>query len=245
MATTAVYLDRRLTSVYLLWYLLKNTAEDVVAYQFNLPRRTLASDYAIAPSGADSTKIDSIAQSLQSVRSFTYEKLDISSYEPRWTSIPDFELIHKASITSTINKVALPYTVEMKDISSTQMLKAHAAVLNKEQRAGLSMVYPLVTASKGLIDATIETPAAVLAEVELEDPLVIISVAKRKDLLASGKTRSEIFAAESSIYSGSHPRYGVEPDGTWFVDGDSLFGVVVGPKTTFLAGYPYYSYLTK
>lgn len=245
MATTAVYLNRSLTSVYLLWYLLKNTTDDVVAYQFNLPRRKLNQRYAISPDAVDSTKIDSIAQSLQSVRSFTYEKLDISTYDPKWTSIPDFELIHQASITSTINKVALPYTVEMKDFPSTQMLKAHAAVFNKEQRAGLSMVYPLVTASKGLIDATIETPADVLAEVELEDPLVIISVAKRKDLLASGKTRSEIFAAEASIYDGTHPRYGVEPDGTWFVDGDSVFGVVVGPKTTFLADYPYYSYLTK
>lgn len=242
MATTAVYLDRSLTSVYLLWYLLKNTAEDVVAYQFNLPRRTLASRFAIAPSGADSTKIDNIAQSLQSVRSFTYEKLDISIYDPMWTSIPDFELIHKASITSTINKVALPYTVEMKDPSSTLMLKANAAVFNKEQRAGLSMVYPLVTASKNLIDATIETPADVLAEVD--DPLGGISVAKRKDLLASGKTRSEIFAVESSIYDGTHPRYGVEPDGTWFVDGDSLFGIVVVGKT-FLTNHPYYSYLTK
>ena len=242
MATTAVYLDRSLSSVYLLWYLLKNTADDIVAYQFNLPRRTLASNYAIAPSAADSAKIDSIAQSLQSVRSFTYEKLDISTYHPKWTSIPDFELIHQASITSTINKVALPYTVEMKDPSSTQMLKAHAAVFDKEQRAGLSMVYPLVTASKGLIDATIETPAAVLAEVD--DPLVIISVAKRKDLLVSGKTRSEIFAAEASIYDGTHPRHGVESDGTWFVDGDSLFGIVVGRKS-FLANYPYYLYLTK
>ena len=241
MATTAVYLDRSLSSVYLLWYLLKNTAEDVVAYQFNLPRRKLASRFAIAPNVEDSTKIDSIAQSLQSVRSFTYEKLDISIYDPMWTSIPDFELIHQASITSTINKVALPYTVEMKDPSSTLMLKAHAAVFDKEQRAGLSMVYPLVTASKGLIDATIETPAAVLANVN--DSLWGISVAKRKDLLASGKTRSEIFAAESSIYDGSHPRYGVEPDGTWFVDGDSLFGIVVGK--TFLTNHPYYSYLTK
>ena len=243
MATTAVYLDRSLTSVYLLWYLLKNTADDIVAYQFNLPRRKLNQRFAISPDAVDSTKIDSIAQSLQSVRSFTYEKLDISSYEPRWTSIPDFELIHKASITSTINKVALPHTVEMKDLSSTQLLKAHAAVFNKEKRAGLSMVYPLVTASKGLIDATIETPAAVLANVK--DSLGGISFTKRKDLLASGKTRSEIFAIESSIYDGTHPRYGVEPDGTWFVDGDSLFGVVLGPKTTFLADYPYYLYLTK
>jgi hypothetical protein len=242
MATTAVYLDRSLSSVYLLWYLLKNTADDIVAYQFNLPRRMLASRFAIAPSPADSTKIDSIAQSLQSVRSFTYEKLDISTYDPKWTSIHEFELIHQASITSMINNVALPYTVEMKDFPSTQMLKANAAVFNKEKRAGLSMVYPLVTASKGLIDATIETPADVL--VNVLDTVKEISISKRKKLLESGMTRSEIFAAESLIYDGTHSRYGVDSDGTWFVDGDSLFGIVVGRKS-FLADYPYYSYLTK
>ena len=242
MATTAVYLDRSLSSVYLLWYLLKNTTEDVVAYQFNLPRRPRRGRFAITPSVDDVAKIDTIAQTLQSVRPFTYEKLDISSYEPKWTSISDFELIHKASITSTINKVALPYTVEMKDISSTQRIKANAAVFDKEQREGLSVVYPLVTASKGLIDATIETPADVLANVL--DTVKEISISKRKKLLESGMTRSEIFAAESLIYDGTHSRYGVDSDGTWFVDGDSLFGIVVGRKS-FLVIYPYYGYLIK
>ena len=243
MATTAVYLDRSLSSVYLLWYLLKNTTEDVVAYQFNLPRRKLASRFAIAPSTADSTKIDSIAEILQTVRSFTYRKLDISSYDPKWTSIPDFELIHQASITSTNSKIDLPYTADtINHQHATLMKKAHTKVLSLEPVKPATLRYSLTDASKSHIDAVIELPSELLSLVD--DSLEAISVSLRQKAISDGKTRDQIFNAELTIYSGTHSRYGVENDGNWFVDGDSLFGLVLGKKNT-LIEHPYYAYLTK
>ena len=242
MATTAVYLDRSLSSVYLLWYLLKNTAEDVVAYQFNLPRRaSVAARYATAPSAADSTKIDSIARSLQSVRSFTYEKLDISIYDPRWTSIPEFELIHQASITSTNSKIDLPYTADtINHHDATLMKMAHTKVLSVEPVKPASLRYSLTDASKSHIDAVIELPSDILSLVD--NSLEAISVSSRQKAMSDGKTREQIFNIELTIYSGTHPRYGVDPDGSWFVDGDSLFGLVVWK--TILTNHPYYTYLT-
>ena len=126
--------------------------------------------------------------------------------------------------------------------SSNLIIKAHTAVYNKEKREGLSISYPLIDASKGLIDAVIDLPSTIISL--LDDSTDLVSISKRQSLLASGNTRNDIFSRESSIYDGTHPRYGIERDGRWFVDGDSMFGTIIGNRP-FFELHPYYNYLVK
>jgi hypothetical protein len=244
--TTAVYLDRSLSSVYLLWYILKNTSENIIAYNLHLPRRELNKRFSVSRTMEDKDIIDSIANDLNSVRKFTYQTITLDTYDPKWAGIQSLELINIASSVTGINIISMSDTADMLDKSSVDLRAMNRAVFDKLNTTEITLAYPLMSADKGLIDACIELPSSVITKLDQEvaNP---ISISTRKAALSSGVSRETLFNVEKSIFDGTHARYGVENDGNWFVDGDKYYGVVLGANTSpnVIINHPYFKYLIK
>jgi len=230
---TAVYLKPTLESVYLLWHLLTNTSDVVVAYYFYLPYRTVNNKYSTAPTVSDKDTVNQIVTKLQSIRSFTFEILDLSNYVPKWVSVNNFELIRKAS-TEAVDQIAFPDMVEDVDLGSIHLKTASSKVLEKEGSVG-TLVYPLQ--NLGRVDAVSNMPADILDL--LSDPTIEI----RQTMLGSGIAKADIISRETSFRNGTHARSSVESDGCWYVDRDEYFGLVVSDKPL-LTVHPYFTYLT-
>jgi hypothetical protein len=248
MANIATYLEPTLKSTYNLWKLLSGTSDTIVCYYFGLPYREYETDsgslktFATEPSSSTKTQAKAIADWLgANVRSFTYEELTISNYDPQWTSVGDLECIHKASFATGVDafsKVCLPHVEEDLDTYHTQL----RTVVNKVVSSNYSSVpftvdYPFMTEDLGTVDAVINLPSGVL------DLITDSRKTGYKAMVDGGTSRTAIIALEKTFRDATSEYAGFEVAGDWFVDSHPQLGSFNG-SVSFVKIYPYYTYLT-
>ena len=244
---TAILLDSTLKSVHLAHHILSNTTDEVIACYFRLPRRNIKNRYSVVPTEQLSDKVNSIVDKLQSIRNFQFVPLDVENYEIKWTAIPFLELVHYSRTTPGIDKICFSYTKEMIGDNTIDIKDAIAAVYEAESVNAISspvISYPMVVSNKGMVDAVIDLPEDILTLIFENELTLGGMIQKRKQLLNAGHTRDELFERERSFWNKTHPRYGVETDGSWFIDNDELYGTLVSTQN-FRRDYPYYEYLLK
>ena len=254
MATVATFLKPNLKSTYNLWKLL-SAGDTVTCYYLYLPKRAANEDYAVSASVVGDTignryngrtKKDA-AQAIatwlnDNVATFTYTVLTLSDFDPAWCGSPDLELIHKAS-EGSFDKVALYHTAEDFDEDHIQRRKAAAKIFAEEYDFGATqLVYPLLDANLGNVNAVQDLPADLLALIN--DPWISV----RQAYVSGGTSNNEVIAIEKSLHQANNATYcGKEDDGCWFVDGHPQFGSYIECSKTgynFLTIHPYFKYLT-
>jgi hypothetical protein len=248
MANIATHLEPTLKSTYNLWKLLSDTSDTIVCYYFDLPYREYSisdervNKFATDPSSSEKSQAKAIADWLgANVRSFTYEELSISNYDPQWTSVRDLECIRKASLATgadEFGKVSLFHAVEDLDTYHTQLRAATTkAVSTNYSSVPFTVEYPLMTANLGTVDAVTDLPSGALS---------LITDSRKtgyKAMVDGGTSRTAIIALEKTFRDGTSEYAGIEEQGDWFVDSHPQLGSFNG-SVPFVKIYPYYTYLT-
>jgi hypothetical protein len=234
MTKVALPINTDLNSIYLLWSVLNNTSYEVTAYYTHLPTRKITSRFAIPSSEENKSKVESIVNWMKSnIREFTYEMLSLENYNPKWTSIQSLEIIEKVKSVGNFDKVYFGDTFEQEGQSHKDLRTAIGKV------AGGDLVVEYPNRGSSLAEACITLSEELLAL--SSDPFI----SARKNMIADGKNVSDVVSKEISIHTGTHPRYGIETDGFWFIDNDEYFGTLLEKNMgiSFAENYPYYRYL--
>ena len=254
---TVVTLNPTLESVYLLWYVLSNTPDDVTALHFHLPQPKNSQRSAKMP--LESESIDTLAISAQmrdSTRAFEYKEITIDDYIPAYGSVDSLELIYYTATKIAAGqpngsvRVMFPDMIEDVDDGSRQLRSAHNAVLAKYPDISGFCPFIDTAAPRGRANAVDALPSNLLKFIT-SDPTIAIRTriigepVDSPDATASAariERINNLIALETSFRDGTHPRAGVESDGRWFVDGDKDFGHVMGPSVL-LHDHPYFKHL--
>jgi len=236
-------INPELNSIYLLWWVLTYTTDEVTAYCVHLPTPSMylqgsrhegpppspSNLYATAPREDIKVKTDSIVSYLKSnVRNFVYETLTMENYDAKWSSVSQFEVIEKAKSTGLFDKVYQANTRE-----------SFCEYRSKPVYEKIAIGFP------------VECPISSLTLAEacnaLPDDLLSLStdrfVAARKKMFSDGMSIDEISAKELSIYN----RIYQNPGASWAPWVDKYFGNLSRKEfeKPFEITHPYYAYLIK